>query len=89
MGIVRFDITNDEEGFMANCECLPKCPFFNDKMADKPATANMMKRKYCLGDSSTCARYQVFKKIGGQYVPADLFPTQVERIPKILNSEKA
>lgn len=69
---------------MADCECLPKCPFFHDRMADKPATAQIMKKRYCLGDSSGCARHQVFKAAGSQYVPANLFPSQVERVPGIL-----
>ncbi|MBN1520471.1 MAG: hypothetical protein JW923_10330 [Spirochaetales bacterium] len=71
---------------MAECECLAKCAFFNDTMAEKPATANLMKKNYCLGDSSNCARHQVFAKAGGQNVPADLFPSQVERVPGILKA---
>ncbi len=69
---------------MADCECLPKCPFFNDKMANKPATAQIMKNTYCLGDSTSCARHQVFKAVGSQFVPADLFPVQVERVSGII-----
>jgi hypothetical protein len=71
---------------MADCECLPGCPFFNDKMAEKPATASIMKKKYCLGDNSGCARYMIFKGIGKEYVPSDLFPSQHERIQKIMET---
>jgi hypothetical protein len=70
---------------MAKCECLPKCPFFNDRMANKPAMANLMKETYCLGDNSKCARHQVFKKIGAQNVPTDLFPSQTDRVEAIIN----
>jgi hypothetical protein len=73
---------------MANCECLPGCPFFNDKMAEKPATANIMKKKYCLGDNSECARYIIFKSVGKEHVPSDLFPSQHERINKIIEAIK-
>jgi len=70
---------------MAKCECLPKCPFFNDKMADKPAMANLLKETYCLGDNSKCARHQVFLSAGGENVPADLYPSQNYRVEEILN----
>jgi hypothetical protein len=41
---------------MADCECLPACPFFNDNMAGMPAMAEMMKKKYCRSQFETCAR---------------------------------
>ena len=69
---------------MADCECLPKCPFFNDKMANKPATANMMKNQYCHGDNTGCARHQVKVAAGSENVPGDLFPGQTDRVPGIL-----
>ncbi|HCM27823.1 MAG: hypothetical protein A2Z99_08620 [Treponema sp. GWB1_62_6] len=69
---------------MAECECLAKCPFFHDKMANKPATSQIMKNQYCLGDSTGCARHRVFKAVGGQHVPGDLFPSQTKRIRKII-----
>ena len=61
---------------MNECECLPKCPFFNDKMAEMPAMADMYKRNYCLGDSSRCARHMVFEAVGPGAVPANLYPNQ-------------
>jgi hypothetical protein len=57
-------------------------------MENRPATANLMKKKYCLGDSSQCARYIVFKSIGKDYVPGNLFPSQTERIEEILSLAK-
>jgi hypothetical protein len=71
---------------MAECECLPKCPFFNDRMANKPATANIMKKQYCLGDNSDCARHQVKVALGAEAVPSDLFPVQTEKVAGILSS---
>lgn len=61
---------------MADCECLPTCLFFNDKMTNKPGTADMFKKKYCLGDNTDCARHIVLVKLGKAKVPADLFPNQ-------------
>ena len=69
---------------MAECKCLPGCPFFNDRMTTKPATAQVMKNNYCLGDNSNCARFMVFSRAGSKYVPADLYPSQVDRVKGIL-----
>jgi hypothetical protein len=71
---------------MPDCEKLPKCAFFNDRMANKPATANMMKKQYCQGDKSTCARYLVCTKKGPEAVPGDLFPNMLDRAKAILAS---
>ncbi len=74
---------------MADCECLPKCPFFHDRMESKPATAQLMKTTYCLGDSTECARHMIFAAVGGSFVPGDLYPSQVERVPKIISAVRA
>ena len=70
--------------FVSECECLEGCVFFNDKMAEMPATAQIMKEMYCLKDNTTCARYIVFQKLGRERVPADLFPRQVDRANQII-----
>lgn len=64
------------------CEKLEKCPFFNDKMANMPAVAGMLKKQYCQNDKESCARYIVSK--AGKDVPMDLFPQQKERIAAII-----
>jgi hypothetical protein len=69
---------------MADCECLPKCPFFHDRMANKPATAQMLKNQYCLGDNTGCARHQVKVALGSDLVPADLLPAQTDKVKGIL-----
>ena len=69
---------------MADCECLSKCPFFNDKMANKPATTELMKRQYCKDEYQSCARFMVFRQFGREKVPAELFPNQVDRAREIL-----
>lgn len=66
------------------CECLPKCIFFNDNMKDMPATAGMYKKKYCLGNNSDCARFMVFKAMGTENVPKDLFPNHIDRALRII-----
>ncbi len=74
---------------MSECECVPRCIFFNDKMQDKPATAEMMKNRYCRGNFDACARHRVFKVLGGSCVPSDMFPTQAERADQILAGVQA
>jgi hypothetical protein len=69
---------------MADCECLPGCPFFNDKMENKPAMAELYKKQFCRGDSSDCARHRVFKALGKGKVPANLFPSQIEKVAAII-----
>jgi hypothetical protein len=69
---------------MADCECLPKCPFFNDRMENMPAMADLMKKRFCQGNWSSCARYMVFKGKGREFVPSDMFPSETERAEEIL-----
>lgn len=69
---------------MADCVCLPGCPFFNDKMAGKPSTSELMKKQYCRGDFASCARFIVFEHLGREKVPSDLFPNQNDQAKQIL-----
>ncbi len=69
---------------MADCEMIAKCIFFNDKMANKPGTANLLKSKYCKGAFAECARYQVCKALGREKVPGDLFPNQADKARELL-----
>jgi hypothetical protein len=71
---------------MADCECLEGCPFFNDRMAHKPATSEMFKKAYCRGSNIQCARYIVFSTLGKEAVPIDLFPNQIDRAYDVINS---
>ncbi|HHU33322.1 MAG TPA: hypothetical protein GXZ50_11775 [Clostridia bacterium] len=70
---------------MANCPSLAGCPFYNDKMTDKPALANLYKRNYCEKNYTDCARWKVASALGKQAVPSDLFPNQNDRVEKIKN----
>ena len=69
---------------MNDCECLATCPFFNDKMAQMPAMADMYKRNYCRGDSASCARHMVFEAFGPGTVPANLYPNQQEQAAELV-----
>lgn len=71
---------------MPDCPNVPKCIFFHDKMANKPATAEMMKKNYCQGDFAKCARYMICIALGGPQVPQDLFPNMIDKAKSILTA---
>jgi hypothetical protein len=71
---------------MADCECLPKCLFFNDQMADMPSMSNIIKQRYCRENNTQCARHMVFRILGSENVPSDLYPSQKERAEEILET---
>jgi len=56
-------------------------------MANMPGTAEIYKKKYCAGEYADCARYLVFKAIGREHVPKDLFPNQQEKVQKIIDKK--
>jgi len=69
---------------MANCELIETCIFFNDQMPNMPSTAAVYKKIYCEQDFQNCARFMIFKAIGRESVPKDLFPNQKERAETII-----
>jgi len=71
---------------MADCECLPGCVFFNDKMQNMPAAANLLKKRLCRGDNAKCARHMVLSALGRAKVPPDLSPNQVDRATELIAS---
>ncbi|GAB7081049.1 hypothetical protein [Megalodesulfovibrio paquesii] len=66
------------------CVNIEKCIFFNDKMANKPGTAALLKKSYCLGDFEACARFMVCKSLGREKTPSDLFPNQTDRAAALI-----
>jgi len=69
---------------MEKCELTATCIFFNDQMAGMPSTAAVYKKMYCEQAFDTCGRYQIFKAIGRENVPKDLFPNQADRAKEII-----
>jgi hypothetical protein len=68
---------------MADCELIDTCLFFNDQMADMPSMSNIIKDRYCRGSNTLCARHMVFRKLGREKVPSDLYPSQLERADEL------
>ncbi|TLM78827.1 MAG: hypothetical protein FDZ70_03695 [Actinobacteria bacterium] len=71
---------------MADCECIEKCTFFRDRMADKMPIAALIQNKLCHNDGAECARHMVFERLGREAVPSDLFPVDTDRAIRILES---
>lgn len=59
---------------MAACEFIEKCPFFNDKLDNKPVEIEEFKNKYCKTNNLNCARYMVANAIGKEKMPPNLYP---------------
>lgn len=70
------------------CERLKGCPFYNDKMPIDGVVGRMYKKKYCEGDKTLCARYQVADKLGKEAVPETLYPNMAEAAREILSKAK-
>ncbi|MBU2510394.1 hypothetical protein KJ966_03615 [bacterium] len=68
------------------CECFEKCDLFDCATAKLPSTAKSFQDKYCRNDHGNCARYMIFKKLGRDFVPADLFPNERGRALTILDA---
>jgi hypothetical protein len=72
-----------------SCALTENCIFFNDKMANMPSMAKMYKERYCGGDFEACARYRVFKDVGRENVPRDLYPNEANRVDDVISQAKA
>ena len=71
---------------MTKCELSETCIFFNDQMANMPSTSAVYKKIFCEQDWANCGRFMIFKAIGRENVPKDLFPNQSERAADIIKS---
>lgn len=70
------------------CECLPGCPFFHDRMKNMPTASELLRQRFCKGDWASCARWMVFQSLGREAVPVDLFPDQADRARAILGESE-
>lgn len=71
---------------MAECRFLVQCPFFAGRMEAMRGVTDLMRAKYCRGDASRCARYQVRTALGPGTVPLDLYPNQHERASQLIGA---
>jgi len=71
---------------MKECTMTSTCPFFNDQLSKKftAEERNGLKKKYCGGGSSQCARYIVANALGLDKVPGNLFPNDFCKVNILL-----
>ena len=82
---------------MADCDKINNCSFLIDRMQSMPTIAELFRRRLCKGDSSGCARYQLFKFLHDSrfeerkdmkekiaLLSSNLFPNEFERLKQII-----
>lgn len=70
---------------MPHCELLDTCIFFNNQMANMPAVADLMKKRYCQSEFDDCARLRIMQALGRENVPVDLFPNQEDYAEQLIS----
>jgi len=72
---------------MKKCSLLDTCPFFNDHLPRKRTVLEReeLKKKFCGGGNSQCARFIVAVALGLDSVPENLFPDHLYRVSTILD----
>jgi len=73
---------------MPACELLPTCSFINDGITKLPISMDYIKNSFCNLDNSECARYVVYKALGRDKVPANLYPTERMRANRLILKPK-
>jgi hypothetical protein len=75
-----------ERKVMKECAIIDECRFFNDQQPriHTAKEREVMKRKFCGGGSSQCARFIVAKALGSDEVPENLYPEDLFRVSIIL-----
>jgi len=62
------------------CVYHESCPFFASVTGYSPELNHMMKHRFCLEDSTGCARFIALNAIGRENVPLDLLPSDTDRL---------
>jgi hypothetical protein len=71
-----------------NCICFSSCPFFNDKMPIESGLGTIYKKKYCMGNQASCARYIAFQALGPKHVPITLYPSMIDVASQLIASAR-
>ncbi len=68
---------------MSQCHLTDTCIFFNVEVGYSPDLQAAMRREYCLGDNSRCARLLALEFMPREEVPADMIPTDLEQLERL------
>ncbi len=71
---------------MADCEYIPECDFYHDKLDDMPMTAEFMKMLFCHKQSETCARYLYQYHTETAKAPKDLMPHETDKAKEYMRN---
>ncbi len=71
---------------MAKCTYWGKCPFLKEMMVGMPHATERLKKLFCDGEYTACARYTVYEALGVDAVPFDLYPSMKSRAESIIAS---
>jgi len=71
---------------MAHCEWIHECPFLANRHILIEAMREIYLSKYCQHEFHKCARYLVYKSLGPDKVPLNMFPNQRDRAQKIIDT---
>jgi len=73
---------------MTRCALADDCPFFNAEVGFSPDLNEAMRERFCLGDSAGCARLSAVAYMPREEIPADLLPTDAERLQRIVEERR-
>lgn len=76
-----------KKGGGMECELLGSCSFY-EKMSGFEGAHKHLRSKYCKRNAEDCARYIVYKALGKEKIPEDLFPVEKERAFAIISRFK-
>lgn len=71
------------------CVYRETCPFFLSDVGYSPELNHTMRQRFCLDDSTGCARYIALLAIGREQVPMDLLPSDCDRLADLGVPESA
>lgn len=65
------------------CEFIEMCSFFSHEVGYSPELWKEMQAIYCFGDASRCARLEAMSVVPAWAIPADLMPSEHDRIRQL------
>ncbi len=68
---------------MTRCQRTDGCPFFTDEVGYSTELQEEMRRTYCMGDNSGCARLHALDILPLTSIPDDLIPTEHDRLAEL------
>ena len=82
---IKFAPVVKKEVFMQErCEFFEQCGLFHNSMFLNTGLAASIRISFCQGCKQNCARYQVTKKIGSEYLTSSLLPFMKEKAEQII-----